>query len=463
MPTILLVDDEKNIHQTFEDAMEAGVRVLHAFDGEQALRTLEAEEVDAVVTDLTMAGLDGLGLLREMRTRGLRQPVLVLSAHGSVPNVVEVMRLGALDFVEKPGGVDRFRMAVASALRAAQGDAERSDLRRRAGIDPALLSGMVGGSPAMAELVQRIRQVAPRKARVLVMGENGTGKELVARALHDHSERSAGTFVRVNCAAIPETLFEAELFGHERGAFTGAVSRRAGRFERAHGGTLFLDEIGEVPLALQPKLLRAIEAGEVERVGGGGVVTVDVRVVAATNRDLQAMVAGGAFREDLYHRLAVVRLEVPPLRERRGDIPLLARHFLELACGEEHVPARVLGEEAARLLAQQLWPGNVRQLRNVMERVVIFGAGGAVTGAEVRAALEPAPAHARGLDGLLDSDEPLRDIVDRTERLAIERRLERLEGNKTRVAESLGLERSHLYKKMRALGMAGDDTGADGS
>ena len=458
MPTLLLVDDERAIHQTFEDAMEAGVRVVHAYDGREALGVLEQEEVDLVVTDLTMPVMDGVELLREVRARGLKAPALVLSAHGSVPNVVEVMRLGAVDFIEKPGGTDRLRMAVASALRAGSREAERKELEARAGVDPAVLGAMVGTSDAMRVLVERISLVAPRKARVLVTGENGTGKELVARAIHEGSERAGGPFVRVNCAALPESLFESELFGHERGAFTGAVSRRLGRFEKAHGGTLFLDEIGEVPLAAQAKLLRAIEAGEIERVGGGTQV-VDARVVAATNRDLPRMVAEGRFRDDLFHRLSVVHLQVPALRERRGDIEALARHFLAWASDEEHVPQKEILPEALRELAAHDWPGNVRELKNVVERLVIFSAGPRIGAADVRAALPQPAASEQGEArwALVESDLPLKDIVAEAERLAILRRLERLEGNKTRAAESLGLERSHLYKKMRSLGLPTDE------
>jgi two-component system nitrogen regulation response regulator NtrX len=457
MATILLVDDERGIHEVFEDAMESGRRVLHAMDGMEALQLLEGEEVDLIVTDLTMPNLDGMALLREVRERGVRVPALVLSAHGSVPNVVEALRLGAHDFIEKPAGTDRLRMAVASALRSGERDRERRELEERAGVAPAFLRTMVGSSPAMRELVEQVALVAGKRARVLVLGENGTGKELVARALHEGSDRAEGPFVRVNCAAIPETLFESELFGHEKGAFTGAVANRAGRFERADGGTLFLDEVGELPLSMQPKLLRAIEAGEVERVGGGGTRTVDVRVVAATNRDLARMVEDGAFREDLYYRLNVVQLRVPSLRERRDDVPELARHFLEWACREENLPLRQLEPEAEDELRSHAWPGNVRELRNVIERLVIFSPSARLGAAQVRRALPGAGPEAGAGPGLIDSELPLKDLVAESERQAIQRRLERFEGNKTRAAESLGLERSHLYKKMKALGLDGPE------
>jgi DNA-binding NtrC family response regulator len=459
MATILLVDDEKNVHETFEDAMEKGVRVLHAMDGMQALKLLEGEEIDLLVTDLTMPNLDGMALLREVRERGVTVPALVLSAHGSVPNVVEALQLGAHDFIEKPAGTDRLRMAVASALRSRERELDRRELQERAGVAPAFLRSMVGSSPAMRELVEQVALVAPKRARVLITGENGTGKELVARAIHEGSDRANGPFVRVNCASIPEALFESELFGHEKGAFTGAVARRAGRFERAHGGTLFLDELGEMPLSAQPKLLRAIEAGEIELVGGGGTQVVDVRVVAATNRDLPRMVEEGTFREDLYYRLDVVRLAVPPLRDRRSDVPELAKHFLQWASAEENLPCRSLSAEAEELLQAHPWPGNVRELRNVVERLVIFSASASLGVEDLRRALPGQGAAAADEAGLLDSELPLKDVVAEAERQAIRRRLERFDGNKTRAAESLGLERSHLYKKMRALDMGGDHAG----
>ena len=457
MATILLVDDERGIHEVFEDAMEAGRRVLHAMDGMEALKLLEGEEIDLIVTDLTMPHLDGMALLREVRERGVRVPALVLSAHGSVPNVVEALKLGAHDFIEKPAGTDRLRMAVASALRSGERDRERRELEERAGVAPAFLRSMVGSSAAMRELVEQVALVAGKRARVLVLGENGTGKELVARAIHEGSDRAEGPFVRVNCAAVPETLFESELFGHEKGAFTGAVANRAGRFERADGGTLFLDEVGELPLSMQPKLLRAIEAGEIERVGGGGTQTVDVRVVAATNRDLARMVEDGSFREDLYYRLNVVQLVVPPLRERRDDVPELARHFLEWACREENLPLRELAPEAERELVAHAWPGNVRELRNVIERLVIFSSSARLGLEELRRALPGGGGAPAAASGLFDSELALRDLVAEAEREAIRRRLERFEGNKTRAAESLGLERSHLYKKMKGLGLDGSD------
>ncbi|MEM7248390.1 MAG: sigma-54 dependent transcriptional regulator [Acidobacteriota bacterium] len=459
MATILLVDDERGVHLSFEDAMEPSHRVLHAESPQEALEVLDREEVDLLVTDLEMPGGGGLDLLRSLVDRGKKLASLVLSGHGTVPNVVEAMQLGALDFLEKPASTDRLRVAVATALRLVDREREADELRARAGVDPAVLARLVGAAREMNELLEAIQLVAPRKARVLITGENGTGKELVARAIHEGSPRSEAPFVRVNCAALPETLIESELFGHEKGAFTGAQARKAGRFERASGGTLFLDEVGELPLSMQPKLLRAIEAGEIERVGGTETLKVDVRLLAATNRDLEQLVAEGEFREDLYYRLSVVPVAVPPLRRRLSDLPALSQHFLDWACAEEGLPRRELTPDALAVLAEHSWPGNVRELRNLVERLVIFSATERIGADAVRAALPGGGGGvtATGDDGLFDGEQSLKDLVAEAERRAITRRLAQCDGHKTRAAESLGMERSHLYKKMKALGIDGDD------
>jgi DNA-binding NtrC family response regulator len=443
MPTILIADDEKNIRQTLARALRLeGYATEEAEDGARALQRLEGGEIDLVILDLQMPVLDGIGLLQAMVERRIQVPALVLTAHGSIEKAVRAVRLGAFDFIEKPPSVERIVLAIANALRYAGLQDENRRLREESGT----AGGMLGSSRAMRDLQETIRRVAPTDAGVLIQGENGTGKELIARALHAEGPRQKRPMVTVNCAAIPETLFESELFGHARGAFTGATEARRGKFQLADGGTLFLDEIGEVPLPLQPKMLRALESGEVERVGGRGTERVDARVIAATNRDLEAEVAAGRFRNDLYYRLLVVPIKVPPLRERSEDVPELARHFLETACRRNHTRPKQLTPEALERLRLHPWPGNVRELRNAMERVAILAAGDTIT-AEALAFLGMPVAGAR--DAGLD----LATEMERHERTVILAALERSGWRMSRAARALSLERSHLYKKLKALGI----------
>jgi len=464
MPTILIADDEKNIRQTLARALRLeGYATEEAEDGARALQRLEAGEIDLVVLDLQMPVLDGIGLLEAMAERRIQVPALVLTAHGSIEKAVRAVRLGAFDFIEKPPSVERIVLSIANALRYAGLQDENRRLREESGTS----GGMLGSSRAMRELLETIRRVAPTDAGVLIQGENGTGKELIARALHAEGPRRNRPLVTVNCAAIPETLFESELFGHARGAFTGATEARRGKFQLADGGTLFLDEIGEVPLPLQPKMLRALESGEVERVGGRGTERVDARVIAATNRDLEAEVAAGRFRSDLYYRLLVVPIKVPPLRERSEDVPDLARHFLETACRRNHARPKQLAPEALDRLRLHPWPGNVRELRNAMERVAILAAGDTITTEalaflgmpSVRASVEGGAAgSARGAGGAApgaarDAGLDLAAEMERHERTVILAVLERTGWRMARAARALSLERSHLYKKLKALGI----------
>jgi len=387
-----------------------------------------------------------------------------------VEKAVRAVRLGAFDFIEKPPEAERILLAVANALRLRTLEAENRRLAEEAGLGRDLL----GSSPPMRILVEQIRLVAATEAGVLVLGENGTGKELVARAIHDASPRRRRALVPVNCAAIPETLFESELFGHARGAFTGATEPRRGKFQQADGGTLFLDEVGEIPLALQPKLLRALESNEVERVGGQGAERVNVRVVAATNRDLVSEVAAGRFREDLYYRLLVVPIRVPALRERGEDAIALAAHFLEAACRRNRTRSKALDESAHAAIRAHAWPGNVRELRNAMERIAILVPGEMVSGEHLSALHGGGPATTRsksstpppaekGASGDPDAGtfvphdrrEPfdLAAELERYERALILHALERARWRMTAAARFLGLERSHLYKKLKALGI----------
>jgi DNA-binding NtrC family response regulator len=445
MPTVLIVDDEKNIRATLARALRLeGYRTDEAEDGVAALAVLEQGGIDAILADVQMPRLDGLGLLEALRERGLAVPAIILTAHGTIERAVRAVKLGAFDFIEKPPSIERVLLALENALD--RGRLERENLRLA---EEAGIGGEIAGmSPAIAALRATLGRVAPTEATVLLLGENGTGKELAARALHAGSRRAGKPFVVVNCAAIPETLFESELFGHVKGAFTGATDARRGKFQQADGGTLFLDEIGETPAALQPKLLRALESGDVETIGGRGVERVDVRLIAATNRALDAEAAAGRFRQDLYYRLAVVPVTLPPLRDRREDIPLLAVRFLESACRRNRVRPKTLDPGALAALSNHVWPGNVRELRNAMERAAILApadlVGAAALGLDERSA--PAAALAAAGGGLAVQ-------LERLEREIVLACLERHRWKMTRAAEELGLERSHLYKKLKALGI----------
>ncbi|MDQ7007493.1 MAG: sigma-54 dependent transcriptional regulator [Acidobacteriota bacterium] len=447
MSRILIADDEANLRTTLTRTLrQEGYAVSEARDGVEAVSLLRRGGIDAVILDLSMPRLDGFGVLEALAEEEGAPPVIVLTAHAGLDNAVRAVQAGAWDFLEKPPSAEAILLRLRRALESARDRAEREP---PAGAPP--MDAILGDSPAVQAMRRAIEKIARHATRVLVLGENGTGKELVARAIHRLSPRAGGPLVRVNCAAVPAELFEAELFGHVKGAFTGAVQHRRGRFERASGGTLFLDEIGEIPLPAQAKLLRALEEGEIERVGAESAVHVDARIVAATNRDLPAQIRRGRFRQDLFYRLEQFIVEVPPLRARREDIPLLARHFLERARRECGRAAPVtLGDDALEVLGAQSWPGNVRQLRNLMERLVILAERDEIDAAMVRAHLgrqTTAPAAAVAAGGRLG------DAVAAFEREFIAAALERHGGNMSATARELGLERSSLYKKMRTLGM----------
>ena len=450
--TLLIADDEKNIRSSLTTTFRmAGYTVLTVEDGERALHAVRRGGIDLALFDLQMPNMDGLEALRRLREEGFDLPVVFLSAHGSIEAAVEAVRLGAYDFVEKPPHADKLLLVVRNALHQVRLEEENRELRE-AHEAPRTL---IGDSAPMRELDRQLERVAAAPATVLVLGEHGTGKELVARAIHDRSSRADGPYVALNCAAIPRELFESELFGHETGAFTGATDRRRGKFRRADGGTLFLDEIGEIPIELQPKLLRVLETGEVEPLGADATIEVDVRVVAATNRDLERLAADGAFREDLRYRLDVVRLEVPPLRARPGDVPALARHFAERARREGYREVELEAAALDRLQAHS-FPGNVRELRNLVERLIILAPGERIGADDVERVLAGAPTTA-GAGGAPALRGTLRETLHDVERELVLATVEAHGWRMTEAAAALGLERSHLYKKLRALGIERPD------
>jgi two-component system response regulator HydG len=432
-----------------------GYEVRGAKGGEEAVAAYARRHADVVVTDLRMHPVDGLEVVRRLRELDPEATLLVVTAHGSVPAAVEAMRAGAIDFVEKPFSPELLAARVEKAAEIARERRRARDAHARAAAldeDRAREAGplgLVGASDAMARVRAQVKKVAATDATVLVLGESGTGKELVARALHEQGRRRGGPFVPVSCAALPEGLLESELFGHERGAFTGAGRRKIGRFELADGGTLFLDEVGELPPAVQVKLLRVLQERRFERVGGEETIEVDVRLVSATNRDLKARATAGAFREDLYYRLAIVPLELPPLRARAGDVALLAAHFLEKHAGR--LGRRLAGFEPAalELLARHGWPGNVRELENAVQQAMVFAEGALVRAGDLPAALRDAPAALPVPTG----DRALPDLLDDLEHQLVADAMRRAGGVKAEAARLLGVKPSALYYKLEKYGI----------
>ena len=446
--TVLVVDDERNILTAVSRALGLeGYEVEVAGSAEIALDKLSKQAFDAILLDVQLPGIDGLAMLDELRTREITTPVIMMSGHATIEVALEATRRGAEDFIEKPIGSDRLILSLQRILELRELQRENRELRRRYGPGETLL----GKSPSMARLREQIELAARSNAAVLVLGERGTGKELVAAAIHAGSARASAPFEKLNCAAVPEGLIESELFGHEAGAFTGATKQRRGKFERAHGGTLFLDEVGDMPAQMQAKLLRVLQEGEIERVGASSTVNVDVRVVAATNKSLEAEIDEGRFRADLFDRLNVVPLKVPSLAERVDDVPLLVEHFLVLACETHDRPGKQISPGAMQLLKAYAYPGNVRELRNLVERLVILTPGEVIGETEARSLLPMGSAGASS--SYFRPETPLREMLETAERDLITRALELREGHVTRTAADLGLERSHLYKKMRALGI----------
>jgi len=444
---VLVVDDEKNILTSMGMALEAnGYEVDTAENGRDALSAIEGRDYDVVLLDVKMPDIDGLEVLEKARESHQDLIVIIMSGHGTIETAVQATKLGAYDFLEKPISREKLLLTVKRALDFRRLENENIELRSQ--ID--FKYDMIGESPPMKELFQRIGTVGSSPSRVLIRGENGVGKELVARALHQSSPRVDKPFIKVNCAAIPNELIESELFGHEKGAFTGATTMRRGKFELAHKGTIFLDEIGDMHLETQAKVLRVLQENEIQRVGGSDTMMVDVRVIAATNKDIETEIRNNNFREDLFFRLNVIPIIVPPLRERKSDIPLLARHFFEEFAGEYGRTRKELGEDAIDALKDYPWPGNVRELRNFMERLYIMCPRENVEAVDVAAALPTTAPDGTALDELTAGGS-LKEAVQAFERRYIIMKLKENNYRISDAARDLKLERSHLYKKMKAL------------
>ncbi len=455
-PTILVVDDERSIRRTLREIFEyEEYAVEEAEDGEDALAKARRNRYDLVLLDIKMPKRDGLEVLQTLTAEQPEVPVVMISGHGTIETAVEATKLGAYDFIEKPPDLNRLLLTVRNALDKGLLTNENRRMRqvlaehREEEITPIL-----GASPAISRIKDTIERVAPTDARVLITGEAGTGKELVARWIHHRSPRAEGPIVEVNCAAIPSELIESELFGHEKGSFTGATRQRIGKFEQAHEGTLFLDEIGDMSLAAQAKVLRALQENRITRVGGDRSIPVNVRVLAATNKDLLKQIEQHEFREDLYHRLSVILVHVPPLRERREDIPILAARFAERLSRRGGAAPRRINPEALERLTRYEWRGNVRELHNVVERLLILSEGDEVAVGDVeRYVRAGSAAPASPLHALLNQFDQFAEFRDKAEQLFIERKLAEHDWNVSRTAEAIGIQRSHLYNKMNKYGI----------
>lgn len=450
---LLIVDDETNTLASLSRAFRlAGHDATVCDNAVRALELARAGSFDLVFSDVVMPGKDGLSFLEDLRREGIAVPVVMMSGQAHIDMAVRATKLGALDFLEKPISTERLLLTVENALKVRRLEAENRQLRLWIGKHELIWTGEV-----MQKIMAQVERVAASESRVCILGETGTGKELVARTLHERSQRAAGPFVTLNCAAVPAELIESELFGHEKGSFTGAAGRHTGKFEQANGGTIFLDEIGDMPLPMQAKLLRVLEEGEVERIGGDKPVSVDVRVVVATHRNLETLVRDGKFRQDLFHRVYVFPLLLPPLRERREDIPALVEHFSRQVCMQNGWKPLPFTSEAIQALRAYAWPGNVRELRNVVERLMLLATEGQITLETVQSALPSAqsasgPAASFSLSGTTGAG-PLAERVQRFEREAILAELKRSNYHITNTAKALGLERSHFYKKAEQLGI----------
>jgi two-component system, NtrC family, nitrogen regulation response regulator NtrX len=448
---LFIIDDDANTLASLSRAFRlAGHEATVCDNPMRALDIIKQEKFDLIFSDVMMPGKDGLQLLEEIRAAGINTPVVMMSGQAHIEMAVRATKLGALDFLEKPLSTDKLLLTLHNALQLERLKQENQQLRRQLGS-----GGLVYTGEKMRRLMTQVERVAASESRVCILGETGTGKELIAHTVHEKSNRHDGPYVTLNCAAVPAELIESELFGHEKGSFTGAATRHVGKFEQAHGGTLFLDEIGDMPLAMQAKLLRVLEQGEVERIGGDKPIKVNVRVVVATHRNLEEQVKQGGFRQDLFHRIYVFPVSLPPLRERPEDIHALVQHFSAMITKQNGWKEIHFSPEAMEMLQKQPWPGNIRELRNVVERVLLFVEGDTVTASTVQTALPGQASSSTSLGGTsIDTGSgTLAERVDLFEKQVILDEVKRQNHHITNAAKALGLERSHLYKKCQQLGI----------
>ena len=447
MAHLLIVDDDANTLASLARAFRlAGHEATVCDNAARAMELVKSQHFDLIFSDVVMPGKDGLALLEDFKTLGIPTPVVMISGQANIDMAVRATRLGAVDFLEKPLTTDKLLLTIENILKLKRLEEENRQLRQRVGKHE-----IIWKSEAMRRVMAQVERVAASETRVCILGETGTGKELIARTVHAQSPRAAGPFVTLNCAAVPAELIESELFGHEKGAFTGAAQRHVGKFEQAQHGTLFLDEIGDMPLVMQTKLLRVLEESEIERVGGDRPVTVNVRVVVATHRNLEDLVKRGTFRQDLYHRIFVFPISLPPLRERLEDIPVLVEHFARQIADQNGWKTQAFAPDALAALKRYSWPGNVRELRNIVERLLLLS-GEQVDAATVEATL-PHQAVAAGGSSTMPANGSLAERVDAFEREVLLAELKHHSYRMTETAKVLGLERSHLYKKCQALGI----------
>ena len=447
MNTILIIDDEKEICESIKMILEyEGYNVEYSTSALKGLNIIAEKQIACLLLDIQMPEMNGFEVLKKVKDATPSLSVIIISAHGSVENAIKATRLGAFDFIEKPIDRDKLLISVRNAIEQVKLLTENIEIKKYLGVEGEIL----GSSKGINNILELIDKVAPLDTRVLITGENGTGKELVARAIHKKSQRKDKPFVEVNCAAIPNELIESELFGHEKGSFTGAVSQRIGRFELANKGTIFLDEVGDMSPQAQAKVLRAIEDGKIERVGGGKKIDVDVRIISATNKELLEEIEKEKFREDLYHRLNVIPINIPPLRERKDDIPLLVEAFTKEIIARHKKPSVNFHEDAVKLLQEMSWSGNVRELKNIIERIIIIIDKREVERTDIEFLLKPGQAT---MDNIIEDSNSFQEFKEKAERAFILKQLNENSWNISKTAELLDIQRSHLYNKMKKYGI----------